>query len=84
MHYILESNFSPVFLFLELPLQRETPIYITLHTLFVLFLSLFNNNCILIGHSKQFVQSGRTRGVLKIERYVQMLTHTPFFEMAPI
>ena len=32
-----------------------------------LFLSLFHNNFILIGHSKQCVQSRRTRGVLKIE-----------------
>ena len=32
-----------------------------------LFLSLFHNNFILIGHSKQCVKSRRTRGVLKME-----------------
>ena len=32
-----------------------------------LFLSSFDNNFILIGHSKKCVQSRRTRGVLKIE-----------------
>ena len=55
-----------------------TTIYINLHnlhTLLLLFLSLFHNNFILIGHSKQCVQSRRTRGVLKIERYEQRLTH---------
>ena len=79
MHYILESNFRRIFLFLELTLQRETftSIYISLHdlhTLFLLFLSPFNNNFILIVHSKQCVQSRRTRSVLKIERYAQRLT----------
>ena len=81
MHYILESTFARIFLFLELILQPETVIYNNLinlhnlHTLFLLFLSLFHNNFILIGHSKQCVQSRRTRGVLKIERYEQRLTH---------
>ena len=71
MHYILESTFARIFLFLELILQQETPfttIYINLHnlyTLFLLFLSLFHNNFILIGHSKQCVQSRRSHGVLK-------------------
>ena len=78
MHYIIESTFVRFFLFLELILQQETHIYNNLHqfaTLFLLFLSLFHNNFILIGHSKQCVQSRRTRGVLKIERYEQRLTH---------
>ena len=75
MHYILESTFARIFLFLELILNQETHIYTiyinfhNLHTLFLLFFSLFHNNFILIGHSKQCVQSRRTRGVLKIERY---------------
>ena len=85
MHYILESTFAGIFLFLELILQQETHIYnnlrqfANLHTLFLLFLSLFHNNFILIGHSKQCVQSRRTRGVLKIERYEQRLTHRACF-----
>ena len=78
MHYILESTFARIFLFLELILQRETHIYNNLHTLFLLFLSLFHNNFILFGHSKQCVQSRRTCGVLKTERYEQMLTHRAF------
>ena len=55
-----------------------TTIYINLHnlhTLFLLFLSLFHNNFVLIGHFKQCVQSRKTCGVLKIERYGQRLTH---------
>ena len=62
-----------------------TTIYINLHnlhTLFLLVLSLFYNNFILIGHSKQCVQSRRTRGVLKIERYEQRLTHRACMEDA--
>ena len=74
MHYILESTFARIFLFLELILQQETHIYNNLHQ-FALFLSLFHNNVILIGHSKQCVHSRRTRGVLKIERYEQSLTY---------
>ena len=38
-------------------------------------LSSFDNNLIMIGHPKQCVQIRRTRGVLKIERYAQRLTH---------
>ena len=74
MFYIRESTFARIFLFLERTLQHETHIYINLHTLFLLFLSSFDNNFILIGHSKQCVQSRRTRGVLKIERYAEKLT----------
>ena len=62
--------------------QRESAyIYINLHnlrilhTLFLLFLSSFDDVFILIGHSKQCVQSRRARGILKIERYAQRLTH---------
>ena len=75
MHYILESTFAHIFLFLELTLQQETYVYINLHQfayIVLLFLSSFDNNFILIGHSKQCVQSWRTRGVLKIERYTQI------------
>ena len=71
MHYILESTFARIFLFLELILQQETHIYINLHnlhTFFLLFLSSFGNNFILIGHSKQCVQSRRTRGSLNISK----------------
>ena len=81
MHYILDSTFARIFLFLKLILQQETRIYNNLHQfaqfayIVLLFLSLFHNNFILIGHSKQCVQSRRTRGVLKIERYEQRLTH---------
>ena len=77
-HCILESTFALIFLFLEQILQQETQIYTTLHNLhilFLLFLPLLDNNFILIGHSKQWVQSRRARGVLKIERYAQRLTH---------
>ena len=42
--------------------------------MFAIF-SWIDNNVILISHSKQYVQSQRTRGVLKIERYEQRLTH---------
>ena len=56
MHYILESNFARLFIFLELPLQREVYInfyqFADLHILFFLLLSSFDNNFILIGHSK--------------------------------
>ena len=38
-------------------------------SLFLLFLSSFDNNFVLLGHSKQCLQSRRTRGVLKVERY---------------
>ena len=81
MHYILESTFASVFLFLELILKQETHIYNDsrqfaqfAHIGFAI-LSLFHNNFILIGHSKHCVHSRRTRGVLKIERYEQRLTH---------
>ena len=46
-----------------------------LHRLVLLFLSTLDNNFILIGPSKQWVQSRRARGVLKLERYTQRLTH---------
>ena len=82
MHYILESTFARIILFLELILQQETHIYNNLHTLFLLFLSLLHNNFILIGHSKHCVQSRGTRGVLKIERYEQRLTHRACMEEA--
>ena len=78
MDYILASTFARIFLFLELILQQETHIYIIVHnshTLFLLFLSSFGNNLFLIGHAKQCVQSGATRGVLKIERHTKRLTH---------
>ena len=75
MHYILQSTFAHIFPFLELTLEQDTHIYINLHTLFVLFLSTFDNNFILFDHSKQCLQSQRTCGVLKIERYTQSLTH---------
>ena len=70
MHYIFKSTFVCSFLFLELTLQQENQIYINLQNLqtwLLLFLSLFDNNFILIGHSKLWVQRRRTRGVLKIE-----------------
>ena len=78
MHCILESTFALILLFLEQILQQETHIYTTLHNLhilFLLFLSSLDNNFILIGHSKVWVQSRRARGVLKMERYAQRLTH---------
>ena len=70
-----------MFGFLGVPIQQETPIYTiyinlhNLHTLFMPFLSWFDNNVILIGHSNQCVQNRRTRGVPKIERFGQRLTH---------
>ena len=80
MHYILESTFARIFLFLELTLQRLTfiSIYINSHNLcalFLLFLSSLDNDFILIGHFKQCVQCQTTREVLKIERYGQRLIH---------
>ena len=78
LHYILESTFARIFLFLELIHQQETHIYINLnnfHILVLLFLSSYNNNFILIGHSRECVQSRRTCDVLKIERYAQKLSH---------
>ena len=81
MHYILESTFARIFLFLELTLQQETHIYINLHQfaqfacIVFAFLSSLDNDFILIGHFKQCVQCRTTRGVLKIERYGQRLTH---------
>ena len=76
-HYILESTFAHIFLFLELTLQQKTRIYINwhyLHTLFLLFLSSLDNY-FLLGHLKQCVQSWRTSSVPKIERYGKRLTH---------
>ena len=77
IHYILESTFPRIFLFLEPTLQQETHIYTNLdnlHTLFfAFFFSSFDNNFILIDHSKQCVQSRRTRGVLNIGQYTQSL-----------
>ena len=76
MHCILESTFARIFLFLELTLQKETRIYINLHTLFLLILSSFDNNFIMIGHFETVrVQSRRTCGVLKIKRYARRLTY---------
>ena len=78
MHYFLQSPLAGYFLLLELTLQQETHIYTNLHNLqamFVLFLSSIDNTFILIGQSKQCVQSRRTRRVLKIERYAQRLSH---------
>ena len=78
-HYILESTFAHIFLFLELTLQQETHIYINwhnLHTLLLLFLSSLDNYFLLLGHLKQRVQSRRTRTVLKIERHAQWLTRS--------
>ena len=81
MYYILESTFARIFLFLELALQQGTHIYINLHSFAqcticmhcfcYIFLSSFGNIFILIGHSKQCMQSRRTRGVLKIEKYTR-------------
>ena len=62
MHYILESTFARIFLYLELTFQRETHIYINLHnwhTLFLLSLSTLGNYFILIGHLKHCVKSRR-------------------------
>ena len=61
-HYMFESTFASIFLFLEPILQQETHTYINVlqivqFVLFFLFLSLFENNFILIGHFKQCVQS---------------------------
>ena len=53
-----------------------------LHTLFLLFLSSFDSKFILIGHSKQCLQSRRTRSVLKLERYAQRLPHRACMEEA--
>ena len=64
MHYILESTFVRIVLFLKVTPHQETHIYINLRTLFLLFMSLFDNNFILIGYSKQCMQRQRTRGVL--------------------
>ena len=75
MHYILESTFARIFQFFELILQLEPYIYINLHTLYLLFLSSLDDDFILIGHFKQYVECRTTRGVLKIERYARRLTH---------
>ena len=61
MHYIHESTFARIFVFLERTLQQEIHIYTNFHnlyTLFLPFLSSFENNFILIGHCKQFEQKG--------------------------
>ena len=55
-------------------LYQETHICINLHSLFLLFFSSFDN-FILIAYFKQCLQSRRLRGVLKVERYPQRLTH---------
>ena len=78
MHYILESTFARIFLFLEPTLQQETDIYINSHNLrilFLLFLSSLDNEFILIGYFKQRLQCLTTSSVLKIEIYGQRLTH---------
>ena len=79
MHYILESTFARIFLFLELPLQREIHInlhqFAHLHMLLLLLLSSFGNNFILTGHSKQCLRNRKSCGVLKKGRCAQRLTH---------
>ena len=82
MHFVFNSIFACIFLFLfrtnPSGLLTFTSVDIVLHnllTLFLLFSSSFDNNFILIGHSKQCVQSPRTGGALKTERCAQMLTH---------
>ena len=74
MHCILESTFARIFLFLELTLQKETRIYINLHTLFLLILFSFDNNFISIGHSKRCERSRTICAVLKIKKYARRLT----------
>ena len=46
-----------------------------MHCFCFFFLSSLDNDFIFIGHFKQCVQCRTTRGVLKIERYGQRLTH---------
>ena len=65
--------------------KQETNIYINLRLFaqfacifFLLFMYSFDKTFILIGHCKHCALSRRTRGVLKIERYVQRLTHKAF------
>ena len=70
--YIHESTFARIFLFLELTLQQETHIYINLQTLICRHCFCYFGRALTI---TLFVQSRRTRGVLKIERYGQRLTH---------
>ena len=66
-----------------LPILSTNPsTNINLHTLFLLFLSSFDSKFILIGHSKQCLQSRQTRSVLKLERYAQRLPHRACMEEA--
>ena len=51
-----------------------------LNTVLLLHLSSLDNDFTLIGLLKQCVQSRGTRGVLKIERYAQRLTHKGVYE----
>ena len=77
MHYILESTFPCFSIFRTNPSEGDShfhPLFCTICIGCFCYLSSFDNNCILIGHSKHCVQSRRTRGVLKIERYPLRLT----------
>ena len=57
VHYILESTFARIFLFLEPILQQETDIYVNLHQFAQFAYIVFAmNECILISYFKQRVQ----------------------------
>ena len=79
MQWIFESTFARIFLVLERTLEQETRIY-DLNTVLLLYLSSLENDFTLIGLLKQCVQSRGTRGVLKIERYAESLTHKDVYE----
>ena len=85
MHYILESTFARILLFLELPflqggfnLPRKSVsanVRIQAPAARGEELIRHDNDFILIGQSKQRVRMREPHGVLKIKRYAQRLTH---------
>ena len=72
------ANLTLCTIFLSQPLRvsfyfRTNPLVGELHlhqfAIVCAILSLFDNNFILIGHSKQFMESRRARGVVKHARF---------------
>ena len=79
-----ESIFAHTFLFLDFfdfssagdsHLHQFSSNLHNLQTLLLLFFSSFDNNFIPIVHSNHCVQNRKPRGLLKIVRYSQRLTH---------
>ena len=85
MHYILESTFARILLFIELPFlqggfnlpQKSVSANVRIQAPAAKGEEriTYDNGFILIGQSKQCARMRETRGVLKIKRYAQRLTH---------